>query len=1411
MEMYDLTNPQKSIYYSEQFFKGTSISNISGTVKIDEKVNFEALSKAVNLVIKNNDALRTVIELVNNEPKQEIIKYEEYSVEIVEVKNNKELDILINKLVRKPFIIGEKKLFRFTMFKFPNGKGGCNIVHSHLISDAWSSTLICKQLIENYINILDEKKIENNNYSYIDYIQEEQKYLESDKFKKDKEYWQEKYAILPELATLNKEKIDKINSNANRIEYKISEKESNKISEYCLKNHISVFTFMLSIYSIYFSRILGLNKITLGTPILNRKNIKEKSALGMYINTIPITIELLENSNIKELFKQTGQEVLTTLRHQRYPYIELLSYIREKFNVSRGLYDIIISYQNAKTNANNSEIPYSAKWDFNGNISETLNIHISDIDSTNRMNIYYDYQTEKMTENEIVNLHKRIIYIIDQVINNDDILLDEIDIVTAEEKEIIEKINKTDAKYPMNKTVYNIFEEQVEKTPNRIAVSINNEKITYKELNSRANKLANYLVKKGVSTDIPVGIRINKSIEMIVGILAIIKAGGCYLPINLSYPEKRVSFMLKDSKAKLLLTNNKSNDLKLEIETINLDDSNIYEQDDKNLTIKNNIDDLIYIIYTSGSTGVPKGAMLTHRNVIRLMKNDKFLFDFNENDVWTMFHSVAFDFSVWEMYGALLYGGRLVLVPEDIAKSPKQFLELLRNEQVTVLNQTPTFFYNLLEQEMKNKDNKLKVRYIIFGGEALKPNLIKSWKDKYPFTKLINMYGITETTVHVTFKELSKEDLLSSKSNIGVPIPTLKTYILDKKHRLLPIGVEGEICVSGDGVCRGYLNRPELNNEKFIKNPFNRNEKLYCSADSAILKEDGNLCYKGRIDNQVKIRGFRVELGEIETKLLRHPSISKCVVLAKKDSDKDSHLVAYIVCNKDVRIDELKEYMKDLVPTYMIPNYFVKLEDIPINSNGKADRKALSNVKYTIERENKYAEPRNDFEKTLKIIIEKEMNISDVGIDDDILNLGADSLTLMRITAELLDKNYEVNIQKFYEQKTIRKINDTLYTENLEIDNLKEDIYYEFNDKEPSGKIEFNNVLLTGATGFLGIHILNELIKNTKANVYCLIRDKDGINGKERLKKKIEFYFNKDLLEEIDKRIIVVNGDISNNLLGMNEEEYKKLGYKIDLAIHSAAIVNHYGKEEIFELINVNGTKNIAEFCRKFNVKMNHISTISVSADFVSNKKILKEFNEHTLYIGQPYKKNIYVKTKFEAEYALLKEMSKGLEVTIFRLGNITSRYSDGKFQENDYQNAFLNRILSFIKIGKVTEEMLKYKFDMSPVDICSNFITTILQYQSSYGKVFHIENSNKITLGDIIKALNIKDIEIITQEEFIKTIKNSKELMGIINDVTGKAVLNKNININSDFTQNYLNKLNLHWCKTENSYIKKYVSKYLK
>lgn len=1413
-KVYNLTNPQKSIYYTEQMYRGTSITNVSGTAHINTKIDFDILRKASKALFQNNEALRGRFTIKNNLPLQYFEEYNDVNIDLIEVANKKELENLINKLVRTPFSEPEKELAKITLFKYPDGTGGCNIVHSHLISDAWTTTLECSELIEYYIAFLKGEEVKKDpNLTYKNFIQEEEKYYDSEKYLRDQEYWYNKFSNMPELASTNTEIIDSKNCNANRVKYILDESQSKRIIDYCQKNRISLYCFFLTIYSIYLSRINDIEQIILGTPLLNRKGIAEKKTFGMYVNTVPVCINIKDEFKVLDVFNETSKEILAVLRHQKFSYLELLDYIRNKFNVNRGLYDVIISYQNAKTNSNISEIPYYAEWDFNGYISETLNIHISDIDNTNKLNIYYDYQTIKHNENDINNIHNRILYIAKQIIENENITINDIDIVPENEKHIINSINMENVNFPYNKTVVDLFEQQVKETPNNIAITFKDKTITYKELNKKANKLASILKENGIEKGTKVAIRINKSIEMVIGIIAIIKAGACYVPIDLSYPRERVEFIISDSGAKLLLTNKKSNLYKDIIDYYEIEENELENYLGEDINVNLTPDDIIYIIYTSGSTGTPKGAMITHRNVVRLLKNDKFQFDFNDKDVWTMFHSVAFDFSVWEMYGALLFGGRLVLVAEDIAKDPVEFLNLLRKENVTVLNQTPTYFYNLLDCELRNEDNNLKIRYIIYGGEALKPNLIKSWKEKYNFTKLINMYGITETTVHVTFKELAEENLISSDSNIGKTIPTLKVYILDKKQRLLPIGIEGEICVAGEGVCKGYLNREELTKQKFISSPFNESEILYRSADSGYIGENGDLYYIGRIDTQVKIRGFRVELGEIETKLLKHPAISKCVVLADKKSDKDSHLVAYIVCKKNVKIDELKEYLKPLVPPYMIPNYFVKIKKMPLNSNGKVDRKYLKTLNYTIEQNQKYVKPRNEFEQILADTIQNELNIDNIGIDDDLLNLGADSLSFMRITASLLESNYEINIQAFYEYKTIRNISDYYSANTSSLSNLREleqNLYFDIKDEKIGNKLNFSNIMITGATGFLGIHILHDLLKNTNSNIYCLIRDKNGIDGKTRLIDKIKFYFDKEqneIIDYIDKRIFIVKGDISQANLGIDDDTYKALGYKIDALVHSAAIVNHYGKKEIFDLVNVEGTKNIIEFCKEFHIKLNHISTISVSADFISNKNNEEVFYENSLYIGQPYSKNIYVKTKFEAEYLIWKERNTELNFAIYRMGNISSRASDGKFQENDYQNAFLNRMISFCKLGATSEELLNYEFDMSPVDYCSKFVTETMRYESSYNKVFHVMNNNKITLKNILNALNIKDIKILSNRELFEYIKSNKEKIGLINDITSKSLSAKKIDINSDFSNNYFNKLGLEWLKIDNDYIKKYIS----
>ncbi|SFJ97123.1 non-ribosomal peptide synthetase, partial [Thermoflavimicrobium dichotomicum] len=356
-----------------------------------------------------------------------------------------------------------------------------------------------------------------------------------------------------------------------------------------------------------------------------------------------------------------------------------------------------------------------------------------------------------------------------------------------------------------------------------------------------------------------------RSLEMIIGILGVLKAGGTYMPIDPAYPAERIQYMLEDSGARLLLVQKKAMipEAGAAEKTLIWDEIDWTQEEKTNLVNISRPEDVAYIIYTSGSTGKPKGVMVEHRNVVRLLFNDRNLFDFSEHDVWTLFHSFCFDFSVWEMYGALLYGGKLVIVPSLVARDPKAFLDLLRREGVTILNQTPTAFYQLSQEEMKRVEADLMVRKVIFGGEALAPVQLKAWKNKYPSTQLINMYGITETTVHVTYKEITEQEMETNVSNIGQPIPTLKVYVLDEQKRLVPIGVKGEMYVSGDGVSRGYLNRPELTAERFVENPFVPGERMYKTGDLARWLPDGNLEYLGRIDHQVKIRGYRIELGEI--------------------------------------------------------------------------------------------------------------------------------------------------------------------------------------------------------------------------------------------------------------------------------------------------------------------------------------------------------------------------------------------------------------------------------------------------------------------------------------------------------------------------------------------------------------------
>ncbi|OYO30320.1 hypothetical protein CD932_03610, partial [Janthinobacterium sp. PC23-8] len=571
--------------------------------------------------------------------------------------------------------------------------------------------------------------------------------------------------------------------------------------------------------------------------------------------------------------------------------------------------------------------------------------------------------------------------------------------------------NDSDAAYPEQLTVHQLFEAQVARLPQQVALTFEEAALSYDELNRRANRLAHYLRSQGVGAESLVALCLERGVDMIVAMLAVMKAGGAYVPVDPQYPAGRIAYMLEDSCSGWVVSGGAAQaaldgllPASMRLIALDAEAGAIAACDERNPRNLNAPHHLIYVIYTSGSTGQPKGTLLEHRNVVRLLLNGRMPFSFGARDVWSMLHSYAFDFSVWEMYGALLHGGRVALVSASARRDPAQLLAQLLCQQVSVLNQTPTAFYNLVEEMSHHPGLSLPhLRYVVFGGEALNALKLKAFHAAHPHVELINMYGITETCVHVTFKRLGESDFASSASNIGRPIPTTMTYIMDAGQRLLPAGVVGEICVAGLGVGRGYLNRDELSGQRFVAHPYLPGQRLYRSGDLGKLLENGEMVYLGRMDKQVQLRGFRVELGEIEAALLALPALRDVAVRAREDTPGDTRLVAYLVPHAGATpgdAPELRMALLRSLPDYMVPAHFIVQDRLPLTANGKVDTRALP-APNASRSQHHYVAPQTPDEQALAAIWAKVLGLDKVGAQDNFFALGGHSLLATQVMSQL--------------------------------------------------------------------------------------------------------------------------------------------------------------------------------------------------------------------------------------------------------------------------------------------------------------------------------------------------------------------------------------------------------------------------
>lgn len=1419
---YPLTHPQKAIWYTEKFYPGTGISNIIATMRLRQDINFAVLEQAVNCLIKYNDGLRLRILETGSGYRQYVAPYRYRRLKYIDFSNRGGWDAFLQWLreqARIPFKSIDSDLFEFVMAKVGEGDGVLFVKTHHTVTDAWSMILIGNQVNEYYFKLLQGTEPEDPKYpSYLDYIELERQYEQSEEFKANREFWNRRFATLPEPTSLRPAKNAFASNESERKSFTLSVDQTNRINEFAKSLKISVFVLFLSALAVYLHRVLKQNDIVVGTPLLNRPTIKEKLTIGMFIETIPVRLFVNEELGFEEFVRQVAGE-WRELRSHRYPYNLLLEDVRSVHKNAGNLYDIMISYQNARFD---SSLVFETDYYSNGSEANSLLIHVSDRENTGQLSLEIDYQTALFNEQDIEAIINHMISLIIDAINTPSKKLYELDLFAAGERHrVLEEVNATGVDYPYDKTIHQLFEEQVTRTPHKTALVFGNNAMTYEELNRQANRYARHLRTRGVGPGSVVGLMVDRSLEMMIGIMAILKAGGAYLPLDPTHPAERNHFTLEDSGAKLVLTQPHLAPRIKEHDCIFLGDASDVTEQDSNLDNVNSPSDLAYILYTSGSTGKPKGVMVEHRSVVNFFTAMEREVDLTDKTILSV-TTFCFDIFVFESLLPLVKGLTVVIADEEEQLVPWKLRELIQRERVNIIQTTPSRMLMLTSHD-EFVTGLQTVTDIILAGEPLPENLVEKLRINTT-ARIFNGYGPTEATVYSTFKDVTED----AEITIGHPIANYQVYILDQRLNPVPRGFTGELYISGAGLARGYMNRPDLTAERFIPNPFRPGERMYKTGDLVEWDQDYNIKFVGRADHQVKIRGYRIELEEIEQVLRNHSHVSDAAVVVNKDKADNSYLCAFLIAEPDLVISNLRTYLADLLPEYMIPSVFITLDEMPTTPSGKVCRQtllAMSDAPVTAS--TKYVEPRNEIDEILVREWAAVLKTDPIGIDDNFFELGGDSLKIVRILVSLIPYNWDLTARDFYRYQTVRALSDKIRGEAGEVkweSAVKEIAIVPFkhdpnNISVGSRRVKPGNVLLTGATGYLGAHLLRELLHMTDAEVYCLVRGSSQTDADLRMAGTIDFYFPEEKTAEWWERVHVIPGDITLPNWGLDEAQMAELESALNTVFHCAANVKHYGGYKEFEEVNVNGTRSIVEFCLKNNKRLHHMSTTSVSGYYLVRQNIENQmFTENDFYIGQRYYENVYVRSKFEAENLILQFMAEGLNATIHRIGVLSGRYTDGKFQPNIYDNALYNRLRSILQMGFVQEDYSNLDLEFSPVDYCSRAIVMLSLIEESNQHVFHILNHNTMRLSDFIIAAYKcgYPIEIMAREDYEERIKRihadpfQQELLtGIINDVNmsrSKGGQSFPI-IESRITVEYLRQLGFEWPVISNEYIQRIIS----
>jgi amino acid adenylation domain-containing protein len=1039
-----LSLPQEKFWLFQEIQPDLTAYNDSNMLHMQGKLNINFLEKSLNEIIKRHEILRTSFQVIDEKVLQKTAPSLKIQLPIIDLKkySKTEKDAKVKQIVleyaNQPFDMAATPLFRIVLIRLQENEHIFLLTIHHIIFDGWSGGVFYQELAALYqaFSNNDPSHLPELPIQYADYALWQRKFLPEKSHQLT--YWKQQLKDAPPIINLPTDypRPAQQSFRGGRATIVIEQAIADTLKSFSQKEGVTLFMVLLAAFKTLLYRYTGQTDLLVGTPVANRTHSEIENLLGCFVNTLVLRTDVSGEPSFRELVKRVRDTALAAYSHQDFPFEQLVKELQPERTLSHTpLFQVMFVFQDAPMLALQlPNLTLAPLMIDNGTAKFDLTLYVED--TKQGLIGFLEYNSELFDADTINRMVGHFQTILEGIVGNCDRSVAKLSLLTPQEQtQLLANSQSINTDYLAELCLHQLFEKQVQKTPDVVALVFENQQLTYAQLNIRANQLAHYLRNQGVKPDTLIGICMERSLEMVIGILAVLKAGGAYVPLDPIYPAERLSFVLEDAQLKFTLTQQKhshklSND-KTELICLDTDREIVAQQFIDNPDSQATPASLAYIIYTSGSTGKPKGVLVNHANVVRLFAATDAWFKFNQQDVWTLFHSIAFDFSVWEIWGALLYGGRLVVVPYEVSRSPQAFYELLAQQQVTVLNQTPSAFRQLIQvDESVAAAKKLKhIKYIIFGGEALELQSLQPWFERYgdKSPQLVNMYGITETTVHVTYRPLTYADVTTAQGSvIGNPIPDLQVYLLDQNQQLVPMGMPGEMYIGGAGLARGYLNRKELTQQKFISHPFVPGTRLYRTGDLARYLPNGELEYLGRMDNQVKIRGFRIEMGEIEVILCQYPPVRQAVVVVREDVSGDRRLVAYIVSKLDTNTTqtELRSFVKQHLPEYMLPSVFVLLDSLPLTPNGKVDRRALPAPEQTRpELEQTFVAPRNPTEEMLVGIWVKILGIEQVGIHDNFFELGGHSLLATQVISQVRKAfGLEIPLRNLFASPTIAEL-----------------------------------------------------------------------------------------------------------------------------------------------------------------------------------------------------------------------------------------------------------------------------------------------------------------------------------------------------------------------------------------------------